>query len=371
MAGVDLPKWLMSTWRMPGIARRGVKRLGALRALIALFVLTAGATAAVSNTGAGTEPRLPYAAYPLDERLALSGEPVRPESEARFEAALVAETARVKASQPYEPAPAIWKISDADTTIFIFGTVHSLPPGFRWRNPRLEGIIVRADRLILESVETEAEREADRAAQRASAGPQPPLLDRVSHRFRAKLAALQNSLPSETVAELDAMPTWIAAISIGMVRDMLDGDIPSQGADDWLEKHFRATGRPVEGIENNRQVMANIGAIPERAQRMMLEGALAAPSRTHEEMDSTAHAWARGLVGADSPLIIMPAEGDPTGVMTDPLLVQRNAEWVEKLVRRLDQPGVILFAAGAGHFVGRGSVLELLGSRGVRVERVQ
>ncbi|MCW3836061.1 TraB/GumN family protein [Sphingomonas canadensis] len=339
-----------------------------MRALIGFLLVVAGATAAVSQGGG--LPQLPYTAIPLDDQLTLSGKLVRPESEARYEDALAAEITRVRASQSYEPGPAIWKIGDADTTIYIFGTVHTLPPGFRWRSPRLESIIVRADSLLLESVETDAEREAAKTIQQ-SATPQRPLIERVSQPYRPKLAALQALLPPETVADMDTMPTWVAAISVGMIRDMIDGDMPSQGADDWLEKHFRATGRPVEGIEDNRQVLANIGAIPEDAQRLMLEGALEAPSRTHDEMDATAHAWARGLVGLNSPLIIMPETNDPGQVMADPLLVQRNNAWVESLIRRLEKPGTILFAAGAGHFVGRGSVLELLRGRGIRIERVQ
>lgn len=329
------------------------------------------ATAAVAQNVPGLVPALPYSTYSPDERLALAGKPVRTEIDARYDAALRKEMARVALAQPYQPAPAIWKISDADTSIYIFGTVHSLPPGFRWRNPALEAVIVRADTLLLESTD------ADDASVTFLEGlPKdetlPSLIDRVSHRGRAKLAEIQAFLPAEMVAELDRMPSWIAAMSIGTVRDLMAGDIPSEGADAWLEKHFRNLGRPVQAIEDSKAVVTNINAVPESTQRMMLEAALIAPLRTHDELDAAAHAWAQGQVGPGSPLMIMPESIDPGAAMADPLLVQRNNAWVDSLIARLRaKPGIILFAAGAGHFVGPGSVIDLLEKRGLRVERVQ
>ncbi|MES2986953.1 MAG: TraB/GumN family protein [Pseudomonadota bacterium] len=328
-------------------------------------------TAAVAQNIPGLVPALPYATYSPDERLALSGKPIRTEADARYDSALKKEMARVALAQPYQPEPAIWKISDADTSIYIFGTVHSLPPGFRWRNPGLEAVIVRADTLLLESTN-----EANDDVTFLEGIPQdaslPPLIDRVSHRTRAKLAQIQAFLPAEMSAELDKMPSWIAAMSIGTIRDLMAGDIPSQGADDWLEKHFRSLGRPVHAIEDSKQVVTNINAVPEAAQRMMLEASLLVPLRTHDELDAVAHAWAKGDVGADSPLIIMPESLDPGAEMADPLLVQRNNAWVDSLIARLSaKPGIVLFAAGAGHFVGAGSVIELLARRGVQVVRVQ
>src|SRR5690606_5646768 len=50
--------------------------------------------------------------------------------------------------QDYDPDPAIWLIEDEDTRIYLFGTVHVLPEGFRWRSPRLDAIVEEADALV-------------------------------------------------------------------------------------------------------------------------------------------------------------------------------------------------------------------------------
>lgn len=347
--------------------------MGKISAMLGLAALATGAIAIGHGLPAGEVPQLPYATVSADDGLSISGKPVRSEEDAFRDQRLKAEIARVQASQTYQPHPAIWKISDADTTIYMFGTIHSLPPGFRWRNPVLEGIIVRADMLLLESLDDEDQQVTFKEGMDAAALQDlPPLLDRVSHRYRGKLAAIQGMLPDATVKDMDAMPTWIAAMGIGYVRDLISGELPAQGADDWLEKHFHATGRPVEAIEDSKAVVTNINAVPESEQRMMLEAALAAPEHDHAEQDAPAHAWAQGDFGPNSPLIIAPGSFDPSAAMDDPLLAKRNSEWVGTLLNKeLKRPGVILFAAGAGHFAGPGSVIDLLQRRGVRVERVQ
>ncbi|MDG2535472.1 TraB/GumN family protein [Sphingomonas sp. HITSZ_GF] len=345
-----------------------MSRLGLGIAAIGLAL----AGAAVAQGVPGLHPRLPYAATAPDEQLSLGGARVLAPGDAEFAERLKKEKARVAASQPYEVRPAIWKIADADTTIYLFGTVHSLPPGFRWRNPGLEGVIVRADTLLLESTDDDATSTTDFMGGLPTDASLPPLIERVSHRSRARLAAMQGVLPAELVAQMDKMPSWVAAMGIGYIKDLIAGDMPSQGADDWLEKQFRATGRPVEAIEDSDQVMRNIGEVPEEAQRLMLESAILSPARTHDELDAVAHAFARGEVGPDSPLVIQANAFDPAGAINDPLLAERNSAWVDSLIARLKvRKGTTLFAAGAGHFVGAGSVIELLGKRGLKVERVQ
>ena len=48
--------------------------------------------------------------------------------------------------------PALWKLADEDTTIYLFGTIHLLPENFAWRTPALDQAIAASDSLVLETV---------------------------------------------------------------------------------------------------------------------------------------------------------------------------------------------------------------------------
>lgn len=278
-------------------------------------------------------------------------------------------------SQNYRPAPAIWKIADRDTTIYLFGTIHILPPGFNWSSPMLERIAAESSLLLVESVGT------PRGTDPVKAKPLPvatdgtgslrPLSERVSPDHRAKLAEFTRSLPPDAAPLFDGMQTWIASIAIGVVKEIRAGEYPGPGADDVLEARFRAAGKPVAAIENAAQVMTSIAAIPEAEQRAMLDHALDAPQRSRADMRRSLHAWARGEIGRDSPLTIDIDATSRSSALAAPLLYDRNLAWTASLIRRLRTPGTTLFAAGAGHFVGRGSVIDLLQQNGVKVTRVQ
>jgi len=52
------------------------------------------------------------------------------------------------------------------------------------------------------------------------------------------------------------------------------------------------------------------------------------------------------------------------------LITRRNRGFAEWLVRRMDRPGTVLFAIGAGHLTGPDSVQSMLESRGLHVQRI-
>src|SRR3546814_20928075 len=45
--------------------------------------------------------------------------------------------------------PAMWKLADADTTIYLFGTIHLLPKGLEWRTPAIAKAVAASDALVL------------------------------------------------------------------------------------------------------------------------------------------------------------------------------------------------------------------------------
>ncbi len=318
-------------------------------------------------------PHIAYATLPLDERLAPDDLALdSDETEAPTPAEMAATEVRLAALRPvqnYRPDPAIWRIRDHDTTIYLFGTIHVLPPGFRWRSAALDHVVATADMLMVESVD-------DRSAADTLGGkaprPLPPIAARVSPSHRAALARFTADLPPPAVKLLDGLPTWIVSVSVGFVREYRLGAIPGPGADDWLEQQFRTAGKPVVPIEDGEKVMAAVGAVPEAEQRRMLDAALDAPLPTLGRLRAPAHAWARGEIGPGSALSVDLKGSSGTSALDGPLMIDRNRAWAATLASRLKrQPGTVLFAAGASHFIGNGSVIDLLRQRGIRVTRIR
>ena len=63
--------------------------------------------------------------------------------------------------------PPLWRVSDRDTTVWLLGTVHLLPPGVDWQTPTVTRAIAGSDALWLETPPAAVADEAaafDRAA---------------------------------------------------------------------------------------------------------------------------------------------------------------------------------------------------------------
>jgi uncharacterized protein YbaP (TraB family) len=266
--------------------------------------------------------------------------------------------------------PALWKLADEDTTIWLFGTIHVLPPGYRWRDATLDKAFAGSDALVLETVLDRAD-PAKMSGLLLGLGTKPglpPLADRVSPQRRATLESIiqRSKLPRPF---LDGLETWTAALMlVGVTLDDL-GLNGSPGVEPQLEDMFRAAKKPVEGLETPEQQLGYFDKLPEEAQREFLETLLDDPDKARVEFDKMLAAWSRGDEAAiaatfDDDLQISPH-------LREVLLRARNAAWADWLAKRLDKPGTVLVAVGAGHLAGGLSVQTMLAAKGLKVERVQ
>ena len=79
-------------------------------------------------------------------------------------------------------------------------------------------------------------------------------------------------------------------------------------------------------------------------------------------------AWASGNQAAIARAFA--EDEDLTPHLRDVLLRQRNANWTRWLKSRLDTPGTVFVAVGAGHLAGPMSVQSMLAAEGVDVQRL-
>src|SRR3546814_6525487 len=110
--------------------------------------------------------------------------------------------------------PAMWKLADADTTIYLFGTIHLLPKGLEWRTPAIEKAVAASDALVLETQLGPDLSRTGRTMMEMGLSPGlPPLLERVPEEKRPALPKLSDSAGIPT-RSLDRMETWAAAMSL-------------------------------------------------------------------------------------------------------------------------------------------------------------
>ncbi len=266
--------------------------------------------------------------------------------------------------------PALWELRGKASTIWLFGTIHALPPHFEWQTPLLRATVAKADRLVLEAV---IDRDTgDAATAMAALGvattPLPPIAERVPAKSRASLADMA-SRAGVTLAMLDRLKTWAAAMVLFGVTVTGLGVSAADGVEEQLKADFRAAGKPVEALETVRQQLGFFDALSEAQQREFLVSVLDDDGRDAADFGTMLGAWSHG----DERGIRASFDKDmkATDALQNVLIVERDRRWADLLVRRLGQPGTTLVAVGAGHLVGPHSVQAMLAKLGYRVKRLE
>lgn len=269
-----------------------------------------------------------------------------------------------------KPAPALWSVSDADTTVYLFGTIHLLPEKYQWRTPALQKAVDGSQELVVETLIDDKNPQAlvGVLMQMAISPNLPPIAERVPPSKRAELSAAiaKSGIPR---AAFDRLETWAAAFMLlgNQFREM--GLKPGDGVEPILKSAFATEGKPVGELETNAEQLGFFDTLPEKAQRALLVGAIETPRDTKVQFDGMLSAWQRGDVTAIARTFNHDLAASPE--LRDALLRRRNANWSRWIEQRLQKPGSVMIAVGAGHLAGRYSVVDLLQREGLHVRRIQ
>lgn len=270
-------------------------------------------------------------------------------------------------SRPIEARPALWRVSDADTTIWLLGTIHVLPANVRWQTPAIRDAIDHADALVMELPDDPAGTTRTFEAMANGSGL-PPIAARISPARRAALAAALKA-GGVDARQIDGKKSWAAAFIIAGAPNAAQGVTRENGVEAALSAAFTARHRPSGGLETAAAQFAAFDRLPEAAQRILLERAIDSAASGSADYQATLAAWAAG----DERRIA--ATIDPAFRAAPEIAAQvvkgRNAGWASKIAARMDRPGRVLVAVGVGHLVGADSLPAMLRARGLKVERIE
>jgi uncharacterized protein YbaP (TraB family) len=266
--------------------------------------------------------------------------------------------------------PALWELSDHDTTIYLFGTIHLLPDDYQWRSPKLDQAVNGSQQLIVETIidQKDPTKLMSVLAGMAYERGLPPLAERVPAAKRDALAKAvkESGIPP---AFLDQMKTWAAAFMLlgNQYRQM--GLKGTGGVESILRDDFTGAGKPIGELESNADQLGFFDKLPETAQRALLEGSIEPSNDTVKEFNGMLKAWSSGNVAEIAHSFDQELSGSPD--LKEALLRHRNLNWSKWIEQRMTEPGTIIIAVGAGHLAGPDSVISFLGKDGYHVRRVQ
>ena len=241
--------------------------------------------------------------------------------------------------------PAIFVVRDADTTVYLFGTFHALDSKTEWFNDQVKDAFEQSDELVLETLLPE--------------GPQKPGLA-----LKAPPVALRMPVASSA----SFLATTRLAINAGRSQGMQVGN----GADMVLRRIAEDEGKPVEGLESLQFQLNMFNRMPPAAPPAAVAGTpvgnAASMDSLQKAMTEMQTAWKRGDQSVFVRMLGQVERSSPDTYRM--MFVERNAHFAEWIAARMQRPGTVFVAIGAGHLAGKDSVLVRLAQRGIESQRV-
>lgn len=260
----------------------------------------------------------------------------------------------------------MWLVADDDTKIYMLGAMHALPRGTVWDGGKVADAVGAADELVMELAPAELAKAggvfqslAPRAAPLAMDERLPP----------AALAGYRALEASGGAFGGDTLDDWAVMVLMGQ-RVAQNAELDSaDGVETRLTESFEDAGKPIGGLETAREQLMLFETLDPQTQRMLLTRAAQKSGDAVKDVGALTAAWGRGDVAALEQVINEDVDAVPAARKA--ILTDRNRRWSAWVRKRLERPGTVLMAVGAGHLVGADGVPAMLEAEGLKVTRVQ
>lgn len=268
-----------------------------------------------------------------------------------------------------QAAPALWKVSDGDSAIYLFGSVHMLRADQEWRTPLLNKVVSKAERVYFETdISPVGQAEAASLSILHGFNTDGRLLnDIISAELMAQLreAAEAHYVP---MASLLAMKPWMAATTISSMPMINAGYAANFGVETVLSAELAE--ERIGMLETVEEQMGFLAGGTEAEGIEMLQASLDTLETVTADVEDLTRSWANGNpeeLGA----LFMDQMGSFDSIMVERLIDNRNKNWTEQIADMLERNEGALLVVGAAHLAGEMSVVKLLEDKGFTSERIQ
>lgn len=278
-----------------------------------------------------------------------------------------AETVAEKPVLPDDADPALWILRDEDTVVYLFGTVHILKPGLTWFDDAVKDAFDRSDELVIEMIAPDTAALGAIVSEMAIDKTGISLRDKLAPEDRVKYEAALERLNVPARA-FDPLEPWFASISVAIIPLTKKGYIVESGVENDLTALAQERGMDIIGLETLKQQFGFFDNLPQETQIGYLNTTIATLDEMTSGMDDMVAHWANANIGS---LAEMMNAGLEDALIHKTILTDRNAAWAQWVKSRMDKPGTVFLAVGAGHLAGEGSLQDKLQDNGLIVERIE
>jgi len=271
------------------------------------------------------------------------------------------------------PKPLLWKVSDADNSLYLLGSFHMLKaedyPLAKSTDLAFDDAEQLYFELSLEEMNDPAlgQKMAQVAMRTDGKTLQQSVAPETWQKFEAYAA--KNNMPS---ANFQGFEPWFVGLILSVTEMQKIGLDPSLGLDKHFMDRAAKAGKPAKGLETGDSQIAIFDNMSAQQQEQFLLESLGDSAENKAKMEDLHATWRK----ADDKTLFNKMAMDMRKKY--PELYQsinpdRNKAWLPKLENLLktNTSDDVLVVVGALHLVGEDGVIHLLKDKGYKVERMK
>lgn len=266
----------------------------------------------------------------------------------------------------------LWKVSDADNSVYLLGSFHLLKADDYPLPAEIDRVFDDAESLLFEvdPIEMNAP-ETMAIATRYMAYADGKSLSKVLPKPTLEKLDKMMAAAGGSVQAMEQSEPW--AVSLGLIMGMTQsmGFKPELGLDRNLMERAAKAGKPTAGLETVDAQLRALDSVPHAEQAKGLDEFLDDPMKAAKQMQDM-HAWWRAgdIAKLDSEMRVEMATKSPVSYKL--LDVDRNNAWLPLLEQRLtgSTQDDTLVVVGSLHLLGQDGLVEKLRAKGYKVERI-
>lgn len=263
--------------------------------------------------------------------------------------------------------PPLWVVRDADSTVYLFGTIHLLKHGTAWGSDKVDAAFDSASDVWFEVTNPDDQAALVPVFQQYGLSPDRPLSSWLTADEQATLA---KAAPAAglTAQQIDPFRPWFAALMVATGPLTAAGYDPALGVEINLRARALAAGKPIHGLETIDQQIGGLARMSDAGQMTYLRHYLKTYDRAAADLDRVVAGW----IASDQDAMAQYAHENGRAISEEThqiFMARRNADWADQIETLLKGSGTTFIAVGLGHLAGDDTVQDLLAARGISVIR--
>jgi uncharacterized protein len=274
------------------------------------------------------------------------------------------------ASTPQKPGkPALWQVSDKDSTLYLLGSFHLLKPDTAWRGGQIDAAFTKSTAVYFEITDLDNTALTQQLIGKYGVSAAPDLTRDLKPQEVAQLkSALAGlGLPFEA---LQRLKPWLVALTITQQSMAKYGYAADAGVDLNLYRQAVAANKSVRAFETLEDQIVMMAAIGGDGGVDFLRQTLKEDAEGPQKLHELADAWLYGDEARLTRKIVTELKVEHPAMYQD-LILRRNNAWMPQIKEIMNGSGTTLVVVGAGHIIGSDGLAAQLKAQGYEVKRIQ